>query len=368
MKYLDIILCFNVLVLIRLFIGTPSANGFFFTAKDSYLASQAIKTVFFEDWLSCTIACQEDDNCASYNFNTFTGSCDLNEQGLQEPFSGPNELVKMQGMIFHQIRPATKLLLPREVQSSSQCDCSCTSESACRPGQGSYDRLPLSCKEIWENFRIRVDGSFYIRAKSPSQYAHVFCHMTPIPGCGDGGWTLVMKIDGNKQTFTYNSEYWNNTVAYNEGGGTGLHDTETKPSTFWSTPFTRLCLGMKYQDQTNWIALNYTGSSLWDVIGNGTFKETNLTVTEWKKLLNDSKIQDKCTFQGFNSRGKEIFPNTPRARIGIIGTPNKCTQSAQSRIGFGTMGSYYGMDDSNSCGNEMKDVSRIKAFGYILVQ
>ena len=48
---------------------------------------------------------------------------------------------------------------------------------------------------------------------------------------------------------------------------------------------------MKYQDQTNWIALNYTGSSLWDVIGNGTFKETNLTVTEWKKLLNDSKIQ-----------------------------------------------------------------------------
>lgn len=104
MKYLDIILCFNLLVLIRLFIGTPSANGFSFTAKDSYLASQAIKTVFFEDWLSCTIACQEDDNCASYNFNTFTGSCDLNEQGLQEPFSGPNELVKMQGMIFHQIR------------------------------------------------------------------------------------------------------------------------------------------------------------------------------------------------------------------------------------------------------------------------
>ena len=46
--------------------------------------------------------------------------------------------------------------------------------------------------------RIRVDGSFFIRAKSPTRYAHVFCHMTPIPRCGDGGWTLVMKIDGNK--------------------------------------------------------------------------------------------------------------------------------------------------------------------------
>ena len=94
-----------------------------------------------------------------------------------------------------------------------------------------------------------------------------------------------------KQTFSYNSEYWNNTVAYNEGDGTGLHDTETKPSTFWSTPFTRLCLGMKYQGETNWIALNYAGSSLRDVIGNGAFKETNLTVTEWKKLLNTSEIQ-----------------------------------------------------------------------------
>ena len=26
----------------------------------------------------------------------------------------------------------------------------------------------------------------------------VYCHMTEIPGCGEGGWTLVMKIDGTK--------------------------------------------------------------------------------------------------------------------------------------------------------------------------
>lgn len=94
-----------------------------------------------------------------------------------------------------------------------------------------------------------------------------------------------------KETFKYDSEYWNNTVAYNESSGTSLHNTETKLSSFWSTPFTRLCLGMKYQNETNWIALNYAGSSLREVIGNGTFKETNLTVTEWKKLLNKSTIQ-----------------------------------------------------------------------------
>lgn len=104
MEHLDIVLCFNLVVLIRLFIGTTSANAFSFTAKDSYLASQVMKTVFSKDWLSCTLACQDDEMCVSYNYNTLTGFCDLNEQGLQQPFSGPNELVRMQGMIFHQIR------------------------------------------------------------------------------------------------------------------------------------------------------------------------------------------------------------------------------------------------------------------------
>lgn len=30
----------------------------------------------------------------------------------------------------------------------------------------------------------------------------VYCHMTSIEGCGGGGWTLVMKIDGHKVTNT----------------------------------------------------------------------------------------------------------------------------------------------------------------------
>jgi len=110
-----------------------------------------------------------------------------------------------------------------------------------------------------------------------------------------------------KQTFTYDSKYWNNTVAYNEGGGTGLHDTETKLSSFWSTPFTQLCLGMKYQDETNWITLNYAGSSLRDVIGNGTFKETHLNVTEWKKLLNNSDIQVKKKLTFLDAFGFFLF-------------------------------------------------------------
>lgn len=112
MEHLGALSYFNLLVLISLFSETSSSNAAVsFTAKDSYLASHVMKTVFSNDWLSCTLACQDDDMCVSYNYNTFTGSCDLNEQGIQQPFSGPGELVKMQGMIFHQIRVSARFFL-----------------------------------------------------------------------------------------------------------------------------------------------------------------------------------------------------------------------------------------------------------------
>ena len=104
-----------------------------------------------------------------------------------------------------------------------------------------------------------------------------------------------------QQTFTYDAEYWNDTVAYNESAGTSLNEDETKLSSFWSTPFTRLCLGMKHPDNgvTNWIALDYSASSLRDVIGDGTFQPTNLSATEWKTLLNNSEIQVKSLYVKF---------------------------------------------------------------------
>ena len=45
-----------------------------------------------------------------------------------------------------------------------------------------------------------------------SQTIHVFCHMGNF-GCGDGGWTLAMKIDGtqvNSLSPLRNSRYYGN--------------------------------------------------------------------------------------------------------------------------------------------------------------
>ena len=73
--------------------------------------------------------------------------------------------------------------------------------------------------------------------------------------------------------------------------------------------------------------------------------------------------------QGFNSINEDYdFGNGAKARIGIIGFPGRCNQTAQSRIGFGNEGSYYQMDNSNSCGNQLRDLTSMKAFGYIFVK
>ena len=94
-----------------------------------------------------------------------------------------------------------------------------------------------------------------------------------------------------QQTITYHSPYWNNTVANNEVGVTSLAEVETKLSSYWTTPFTRLCLGMRYQNKENWISLNYTASSLWDVISRGKHKATNVTLMDWKSVLTGSQIR-----------------------------------------------------------------------------
>lgn len=40
-------------------------------------------------------------------------------------------------------------------------------------------------------------GPYYLKTEE-GEVAHTYCHMENIPECGGGGWTLVMKIDGNK--------------------------------------------------------------------------------------------------------------------------------------------------------------------------
>ena len=57
----------------------------------------------------------------------------------------------------------------------------------------------------WQTFyclfvlsRSLPNGIYKLQNSNSHEEYDVYCHMTEISGCGGGGWTLVMKLDGNK--------------------------------------------------------------------------------------------------------------------------------------------------------------------------
>ena len=175
-----------------------------------------------------------------------------------------------------------------------------------------------------------------------------------------------------QETFHYNSLYWNNKHEYKiTGGENGFDSKETKLPTYWNTPFSKICLGMKIGNQTNFIVINKKANSLYSLIADGKYRATSLGRDTWKTLIgSQASLQDNCNKEGFNAIvGRSSHS---KARIGIISDNKNDCSWPDSRIGFGTGGE---PDNSNTCGNEADGKwssdnggRDIKAMGYILVQ
>ena len=150
---------------------------------------------------------------------------------------------------------------------------------------------------------------------------------------------------------------------------TGFDTQETKLPSYWNTPFSKICLGMKIGQQINFIVINKEASSLYSLIADGQYRNTSLGRDTWKTLIgSQASLQRNCDKEGFNAESYRF--DYSRARIGILGNEQKNCYSPDSRIGFGTGGS---PGFSNTCGNEAEiqtdnGEKHIKAIGYILVQ
>jgi len=211
--------------------------------------------------------------------------------------------------------------------------------------------------------------------KVGSNEIQVYCAMndTMLGPCRGSRWTLVMKIDGRKRTFHYDSDLWNNIETFNlEGGETGFDTEETKVPTYWTTPFSKICLGMKIpgEETTNFIVIDQTADSLYSLIADGKFRSTSVGRDTWKSLLgSQGSLQRNCNKEGFNNVDN-LNARTIRVRIGILGNNEDQCAYCDSRIGFGSGGH---PDDTNTCGIDAKFNSdngdkHIKAMGYILIQ
>ncbi|KAK2552788.1 putative skeletal organic matrix protein 5 [Acropora cervicornis] len=201
-----------------------------------------------------------------------------------------------------------------------------------------------------------------------SRNISVYCFMGDF-GCGSGGWTLVMKTDGTKNTFRYSSSFWSDKEVYNLAGGkTGFDKQETKLPSYWETHFSKICLGMRDGSTTKFVVIRQSANSLYALIADGTYRNVSLGRDKWKSLIGpQASLQTNCNKEGFNVVGPS---SGSKARIGIITNNENDCLTCDSRIGYGTGGF---LDASNTCGNEATHSpdngnKHIKAMGYILVQ
>ena len=171
-----------------------------------------------------------------------------------------------------------------------------------------------------------------------------------------------------QQTFHYDSTLWSNNETFNlDGGKTGFDSQETKLPSYWNTSFSKICLGMKINNQINFTVINKQANSLYSLIADGQYRSTSLGRDKWLSLIgSNASLQWNCKKEGFNA--KCTLSGHSKTRIGILGNDQTNCHECNSRLGFGSGGNY---DETNTCGNldnhEAKGLS-IKTMGYILVQ
>ena len=168
-----------------------------------------------------------------------------------------------------------------------------------------------------------------------------------------------------QQTFKYDYDIWKNKTEFNlPGGETGFDSEETKLPTYWETPFSKICLGMKYGQQIRFIVINKQADSLHSLIADGQYRPTSLGRNKWKTLIgSDASLQRNCNKEGFNAVPTSLWA---MVRIGFLANNEYHCKSCDSVIGFGIIG-------GNSCGNFAQyspdNGNRATlAMGYVLVQ
>eukprot|EP00118_Oscarella_pearsei_P009796 m.57274 g.57274 ORF g.57274 m.57274 type:complete len:269 (+) comp34701_c0_seq3:363-1169(+) len=148
--------------------------------------------------------------------------------------------------------------------------------------------------------------------------------------CREGGWTMIMKIDGREQTFDYFSSLWTSTSSFNENSIEFDH-TEAKLPSFWTLPTKEILLGIKTGHEMRWITIQKQSSSLRALFSGN--QPTNLGRTVWKSLIRGSSLQPNCDREGFNVNMKYVY-----VRIGISSNQENDCNSNDSWLGFGGRG------------------------------
>ena len=194
-----------------------------------------------------------------------------------------------------------------------------------------------------------------------------------------GGWTMIIKADGNLMTFAWDAFEWQTPDSYQENEFQFDHTEAKLPS--WSlVSVSEVMLGMEApisnQDppDLSYLVLDVPdGDSLYDIMMPGDYVQTDAGRIEWLDLIGGSSLQQNCNREGLNVTGDMPNDNSGwhKVRIGILGNEQNDCSSPDSRLGIGGEGTACGTSNSpvgNFAGCTGGNDVDIPSFGVVFVR
>eukprot|EP00794_Sanderia_malayensis_P009159 gene9159-10132_t len=357
----------------------------------------------------CCLECVSLSPCKSVNYKKNGGNCELLGRSFNQvasalqPRSGWTYLSTNQEEV--DAGPTCKMLSPCAVGSrcveqdtASGFKCICDQFHS-----GTYcenERAYASCKAAYDA-GLRTDGIYLLQGMGYHR-----CRLSALAGCSGGGWTLILKTNGQKTTFNYDASYWTTNNVYNHiyalKYNVKIHGQEAKFPAFNQLSYTKVCIGMRYDGVTKFLETPATETSMLSLMQSGVYKrlwaqtnlessiivllqmskslslnfagpiigetgpemsrpfETNIGRSAWIGLISGSFLQSSCNREGFNNRKNK------HVRIGIFGNNENDCLTIDSAIGIGFSSSSFDVYTGNRA---TRSITRKKASkGFVLVQ
>ncbi|MFO0885667.1 MAG: fibrinogen-like YCDxxxxGGGW domain-containing protein [Pirellulales bacterium] len=184
-----------------------------------------------------------------------------------------------------------------------------------------------------------------------------------------GGWTQVLRVDGNQTTFTYDSVLWTNSATLNPNAPGTFH-TEYKNQAFSNLPLTQVLLSMETGGSTSSVVIPKSATSLQQVFNSG-YQATSLGKSTWLGLVPGSAIDPNGYAEGFNNQALAGIPQA-RVRLGALGNNEPHVVNPDGWIGVGGYVATVGQSPLNSAGNQNSPIMGLprdtRSYGYIYVR
>jgi hypothetical protein len=221
----------------------------------------------------------------------------------------------------------------------------------------------VSCADILNMNHQAPSGVYKLDPDGPKGMPpfDAYCEMVD----KGGGWTLVLKIDGNKSTFEYDASIWDDSTPF-QPDKPDLDTNEAKLPSFGTVSLTAMRLGMIDGGVTRWIAvtLNNKQKSLSALVTSGNFTATNATKGTWEQLVASPSLQQNCPTEGFNVNTGHIA----KVRLGIEANNENDCDTPDSLIGFGADNSHGGPSGNHACCSSDQGDRNTRTFGYVMVR